>query len=489
MSKSIHLGQRWTVGSEIGKGGFGHVFEAVGEDGSRAAVKLIPKEPGADRELLFEDLTGVRYVVPILDSGESDGHWVLVMPRAVESLRAHLTDRGPLSPEEVVSTVTDIVTALADLQGRVVHRDIKPENVLFLDGHWCLSDFGIARYAEASTAADTHKWAWTSAYNPPERWRGERAGPASDIYSLGVMVFEMLAGRRPFAGPDFRTQHLTEDAPPLTGCPTLLASLVTECLFKAADVRPTAASLLARLALITKPSSAAAIQLQAASQAQVAKVAKEAAIRSAERSVEDQRLEIASSARKLLAMIWERLSQSIRENAPAAKWQLGRAGSILGSSVALGPATLSFGEVLQSNDDAWGLHAPKFRVIAYATIDLRIPPDRFEYEGRSHSLWFCDAQTVGELRWYETAFMISPLIAKRGRQDPFALPPGGQSGQALGAAMTEFDVAWPFTPLEPGNDGEFIERWMAWFAQAAQGKLSNPSTMPERRPEGSWRRQ
>ena len=488
MSSIIQLAQRWVLGPQIGRGGFGRVFEAVGDDGRLAAAKLIPKEPGADRELLFEDLMGVRRVVPIIDSGEWEANWVLVMPRAAKSLRTHLTERGSLSAEETVAILSDVAMALADLRGRVIHRDIKPENLLFLDGQWCLSDFGIARYAEASTAPDTHKWAWTPPYNPPERWRGERATPASDIYSLGVMAFEMLSGRWPFVGPDFRSQHLTEDSPPLTGCPALLASFVTECLFKAANVRPTAANLLARLALIFRPSSPGAGHLQAANQAQVQRIANETAVQSAARSASERRREIVASATKALAIVAERLGQSIRDNAPAAAWQPAQRGGLLGSSVRLGPATLCLSSVEHSRDDVWRYWRPGFQLIAHAAIDVRIPPDRYDYEGRSHSLWFCDAQESGVFRWYETAFMISPLIPKRGRQDPFALPPGEEAGKALSPGLAEVQVAWPFTPVEPGNEVEFLERWMAWFAQAAQGQLGNPSSMPERRPEGSWRR-
>ncbi len=488
MTSAIQLARRWVLGPQIGKGGFGRVFEAVGDDGRLAVAKLVPKEPGADRELLFQDLTGVRRVVPIIDSGEREGSWILVMPRAAKSLRTHLAERGSLAAEEAVTILSDVAMALADLQGRVVHRDIKPDNLLFLDGQWCLSDFGISRYAEASTAPDTHKWAWTPAYNPPERWRDERATPASDIYSLGVMAFEMLSGRCPFVGPDFRSQHLTEDPPPLTGCPALFAALVTECLFKAADVRPTAANLLARLALIFRPTSPVASQLQAANQAQVQRIANEGAEHSAARSAAERRREIVVSATKALALVAERLGQSIRDNAPSAVWQAAQRGALLGSSVGLGPATLSLSFVEYSRDDAWGHWLPGFQVIAHSTVEVRIPPDRFQYEGRSHSLWFCDAQEPGVLRWYETAFMVSPLIPKRSRQNPFALPPGEEAGKALSSVITEFQVAWPFTPIEPGTEVEFQERWMAWFAQAAQGQLARPSSMPERRPEGSWRR-
>lgn len=490
VSTVIQLKRRWLLGSQIGKGGFGRVFEALDEAGCPGAVKLIPKDLGASRELLFEDLTGVHNVVPIIDSGEFNGQWVLAMPRADMSLRAHLDQRRTLPPEEGVPILIDVATALADLQGRVVHRDVKPANALLLDGHWCLCDFGIARYAEASTSPDTHKYAWTSAYNPPERWHGQRATAASDIYSLGVMAFEMLMGHRPFPGPDgpdFRNQHLTEDPPALTGCPVLLASLVTECLLKAPEARPTAANLLARLKLVLKPTTPAASLLQAANQGQVLRLSTQTAQQSAARSAAEQRRELFTSATKVLGMMAEQLGQSIRENAPAAAWQMGPQGKLLGSSVTLGQATLSFGSVSECREDDWAGRKPLIDVVAYATIGVKFPPDYYEYEGRSHSLWFCDAQEQGVYGWYETAFMVSAVIPKRGRQNPFALPPSKEAGGALSRAITPFDVAWPFTPIEPGNDDEFLERWMTWFGQAAQGNLRYPSTMPERNSQGSWR--
>jgi serine/threonine-protein kinase len=156
--------------------------------------------------------------------------------------------------------------------------------------------------------------------------------------------------------------------------------------------------------------------------------------------------------------------------------------------VRLGPAKLSFSEVKESREDVWGMWKPKFDVFAHASLEIRIPPDRFQYEGRSHSLWFCDAQEVGIFRWYETSFKFFALSGKRGRLTPFALAPGLEAGKALSPGMTEFEVAWPFTPVEAGNEVDFLERWMTWFAQAAQGQLSDTSSMPERSPVGSWRR-
>jgi eukaryotic-like serine/threonine-protein kinase len=84
--------------------------------------------------------------------------------------------------------------------------------------------------------------------------------------------------------------------------------------------------------------------------------------------------------------------------------------------------------------------------------------------------------------------MISPMIARQGRQDPFALDPGEESARAVWPGMAEFQVAWPFTRLEPDDLTEFVSRWAGWLASAANGGLTRPSTMPERSPEGSWRR-
>lgn len=486
MGMEIHLNQCWQLGVQIGKGGFGRVFEAVGEDGRQAAVKLIPKEPGADRELLFEDLKGVRCVVPIIDSGDWESHWVIVMPRADKSLREHLQENGTLSVAETVTVLTDIATALSDIKGRVVHRDLKPENVLLLNGHWCISDFGIARYAEASTAVDTHKWSWTAPYNPPERWRFERAIPASDIYSLGVMAFEMVTGGRPFNGPDFREQHLTQEPPLMTGHPPLLAALVAECLMKAPEVRPSADSLLTRLDRVLRPASSGASLLQAASLAQSQQIAGEASAMSAAQNEAQRKQQVVASASKVLSMLIEQLEQSVRDNAPAVVIQP-TTNRFSSWSAKLGQATLSIKPVEEARTDVWGHWSPKIQVIAHTMIEIRIPPDRYEYEGRGHSLWFCDAQEEGVFGWYETAFMFNPLVGKRGRQNPFALPPGVEAGKAISNVMAEFQVAWPFTRINIGQEHDFLDRWMTWFAQAAQGQLVYPRSMPERPPQGSWR--
>ena len=103
-------------------------------------------------------------------------------------------------------------------------------------------------------------------------------------------------------------------------------------------------------------------------------------------------------------------------------------------------------------------------------------------------MWYCDAQKAGVFRWYETAFMIMPLIPKRGRLDPFALGPGRDAYVALAPVMGKYQVAWPFAPIDQSDESDFIERWLGWFAEGAHGLLRHPSHMPERDPNGTWRR-
>ena len=261
---TITLSRVWQLGDQIASGGFGKVFAAQADNWAEAVLKLIPKEPGASRELLFETLSGLPNILPILDTGEWEDYYVLAMPRAQKSLRQHLEEsEGKLAIDEAMAVWADLAEALAFLEVGVVHRDLKPENALFYEGHWCLVDFGIARYAEATTALDTRKYAMTAPYAAPEQWRGERAANAMDLYAFGVMAFELFQGQLPFPGPDFREQCLNQPPPSITCYPPSLASLVNECLFKPPMARPTPANILARLRARQRTASPAAGKLQA----------------------------------------------------------------------------------------------------------------------------------------------------------------------------------------------------------------------------------
>lgn len=389
----IKLKSEWTIGTQIGSGGFGRVFAAENAAGDRAVVKLVPKAPGADRELLFVKLDGVTGVVPIIDSGEHENYWALVMPQAKESLRQHLTSAGgSLSAADATAILCDIAAALADLNGKVVHRDLKPENVLLLNGVWCLADFGIARYAEATTAPDTQKYSMSAPYAAPERWRAERATSAVDVYALGIMAFEMLSGSRPFAGPnfeDFREQHLHTDPPMLNAGTSSLKAIVTEALFKAPGARPSPTNLLARLKRSQQQRLVGLTKLSEAHLGEVARKSESDRLASEFRSGAERRNDLFSGASALLDALYVELSQSIMDAAPSVT--RGGGGKRSGSTFDLGSAQLELVPVTKTPTNPWEWEAPAFDVVAHAGVILRIPKDRYEFAGRSHSLWYCDA--------------------------------------------------------------------------------------------------
>ena len=489
MTEVINLNQEWHIGDQLGAGGFGRVYLAQSKFGARAVIKLVPKAPGADREILFEDLDGVPNVVPFLDRGEWKDFWVLVMRKADKSLRDHLSENSDrLSLNVTMQVLSDVAQALAALDGRIVHRDIKPDNILLLNGRWCLADFGISRYAEATTAPETHKYSMTPPYAAPEQWRGERATSATDVYALGVVAYELLAGELPFSGPgvhDYRRQHLQNTPKSIPGVPPKLQSLIDECLYKAPEARPRPQNLLARLQGSVRIGSEAENRLQQANALEVQRRAEADRQESEVKSDAERRSGLMQAADRSLEHVVALLNEQILSNAPASE----RTNPMSHWSWSLNEAKLSVASSRmaesRSHDDT---NSQPFEIIAYSDITLRIPPAQNGYEGRAHSLWYCDAKDAGVFRWYETAFMFSPLIPKRGRINPFALGPGREAYIALSPAIAEYQSAWPFTPIDQGDEGDFLERWIGWFADAAQGLLHPPRRMPERNPNGTWRR-
>lgn len=346
----LHFEHDWVVGERIAGGGFASVYE-VDSEGTAGAAKFIPKDPGAKRELLFaDDLGSARNVVPVIGSGETEDHWVIVMPRAEQSLRQWL-DRldGPADLEAGLRVIEDMATALGDIDGRVAHRDVKPENVLFLDGAWCLSDFGISRYVEATTSQDTRKFALTYAYAAPERWRFIRATTATDVYSLGIVAFETLAGRRPFLGPTedaYREQHLDESPPRLADAPPLLSALVDECMFKGPEARPTPANILLRVEQARKtPPSPGLKRLQEAHSSAVARHAETALQQSHARSDSERRAELFEAAEVGFQRLATELAAEIEGAAPSASTSHR---SVPAWSISLGQATLTLSRAKQA---------------------------------------------------------------------------------------------------------------------------------------------
>ncbi|MEU8387511.1 serine/threonine-protein kinase [Micromonospora sp. NPDC048843] len=503
----LKLSENWALGERIGGGGFGSVFAASSPRHQDAVAKLIPKKPGSARELLFVDLGGARNVVPIIDSGETLDSWVLIMPRAEKSLRQNL--QSALSPTEAIAVLSDIALALSDLQGKVVHRDLKPENILLLDGKWCIADFGVSRYAEATTAPDTQKYSMTPPYAAPEQWRSERATSATDVYAFGVLAYELLTGSWPFRGPgasDFRDQHLHYEPPPLDGVSLALVSLVEECLYKAPQTRPSPSNLSARLERASHTISGTGLSLlREANRAVIAQRGEEGRAAERARSEKERRAEIAKSAQKAISRIMDALRAAIMDSAPVAEF-VPRTVDLdpvskepyvrpLGWRIHLNKATLDFVIPVGAQIDLQSRFELPFDVVYYARIGVERPKDHprdTEYRGRSHALWYCDAQESGRYQWFETAFANTSWHAPSPQKldvEPFAMDPTDESAKAFRLGVWAHQVAWPFMAVVIDDLDDFINRWAAWLADCSIGQLSRPSRIPERAVEGSWRRQ
>ena len=445
-----------------------------------AVAKFVPKVPEAQRELLFVDLGEARNVVPIVDSGEHGDEYVLVMPRAEKALRDHI-EGGGLTEAEAVAALSDIAGALDDLDGRVVHRDLKPENVLLLNGRWCLADFGISRYAEATTAPDTRKYAMTAPYAAPEQWQFERATAATDIYALGVIGYEMLAGARPIAGPSpeqYREQHLQQTPPQLQNVSSPLAALVAECLYKRPEARPSAGEVVQRLQRAEDPPRGPNLgRLQQAHEEEITARASQQSQAAAAQSAQERREALVADARTSFAGIADRLHDPLVGAAPSIERVEGSGDRW---ALRLGEATLRLTEPIQHRDQ--GVSLP-FEVIAHASLSVEGRGYQ-GYRGRSHSLWYCDAGEAGRFAWQEVAFMET--LGGIGNVAPFALSPA-DAAIAFSPTMGTKQLARSLRRLTEGELDACVERWGNWFADAHNGTLRMPMQLPEEAIEKSWR--
>ena len=431
-------------------------------------AKFIPKDPGADRELLFPRLSDIGHVVPVVDTGAWEAYWIIVMPKADMSLADLLSEAGGPVPEvQATPILLDVAKALASMKNRVVHRDVKPANILSLDGRWCLADFGISRYAEATTAKNTRKFAWTPQYAAPEQWRGERATSATDVYAFGGVAYHLLAGNPPFIGPeshDYRKQHLHNPPAPIPDIAPEMVSLVDECLMKAPEARPNPESILVRLKQAHRPQTEAARRLQEANSRVVRKRVERASIESAAQSERERKRQLREAAEKSLTRIVTMLDDQIRTLASASA--AGSQGTG-GWQATLGSATLSVAPVSE-RDEVFALRdSVEWEVLASSSIALRTPRDRYGHEGMAHSLWYLRQSEGDAYRWYELAFKVHALYQGRSTIDPFSLPPGSDDAQfALSAGMYRIDVAKHPVTIDQGAEERFVQRWISFFADA-----------------------
>lgn len=209
------LGDRYSVERELGQGGMATVYLAEDlKHGRKVAIKILKPELAAAvgterflREIAISAKLRHPHILPLYDSGGAEALLYYVMPFVEgETLRSRLDRETQLPVENALEIARQVADALSYAHARgVIHRDIKPANILLESGHAMVADFGIARAITAARGeglTETGMTVGTPAYLSPEQAAGERnLDGRSDVYALGCVLYEMLAGQPPFTGP------------------------------------------------------------------------------------------------------------------------------------------------------------------------------------------------------------------------------------------------------------------------------------------------
>jgi predicted Ser/Thr protein kinase len=255
---------RFRIECEIGTGGMGTVYRAIHLGLERTvAVKIIKPEFASDRDVAERFMREARtmarlrhaHAAMIFDAGNlPDGRHFIVM-EFVEgaTLSEALAREGRFTPERAVRIASDICDVLAEAHKLgIIHRDLKPSNIMLNERGVCVLDFGVAKVlATSADSTSTHATTGSGAivgtprYMSPEQCMGQRVGARSDLYSLGVLLYEMLAGRPPFIDPlpsAVLVRQATQPPPPLPvlrrDVPRRLALAIHTLLAKRPEDRP-----------------------------------------------------------------------------------------------------------------------------------------------------------------------------------------------------------------------------------------------------------
>lgn len=255
MSSARDIAGRYRVTSPIGRGGMGEVWNGTDLRLNRPiAIKLVSapgpgREPDARRRFRREARITARLrhagVPTVYDFGEDGALFLVMEPLPGDSVGKLLDEHGalPASWAAFIGAQTCAVLVAAHAAG-LIHRDVKPENLMLgPDGAIRVIDFGVATSTgdEFSRITQTGQIPGTARYMAPELLHGAGASHASDLYAVGCLLYELLAGERPFQSPhvlDEITRRQSEPPPPLDGVPGELAGLVYTLLAKEPESRP-----------------------------------------------------------------------------------------------------------------------------------------------------------------------------------------------------------------------------------------------------------
>ena len=273
-TQGVSFGGRYELDSRIAVGGMGEVWEATDHViGRTVAIKILKDEYMGDPGFLERFRAEARHaalvnhegIASVFDYGEENGSAFLVMELVPgEALSTILERDGSLSTDKTLDIVAQTASALqAAHAAGLVHRDIKPGNLLITpDGRVKITDFGIARIADQVPLTATGQVMGTVQYLSPEQASGHAASPATDIYSLGIVAYECLAGKRPFTGESqvaIAMAQINDEPPPLpASVPEPVVNLVMAMIAKKPVERPASAAAVSRAAIALRRGDVAA---------------------------------------------------------------------------------------------------------------------------------------------------------------------------------------------------------------------------------------
>lgn len=465
------------------EGGFGIVYLGSDKSGNEVAVKKIKieAEEASHRELtIVDELAGKNFehILEVYDSGqdaESESYYI-VMPKAEKSLQDYIDEKGTLTDNESIEILLQIILGLLEIPD-IVHRDLKPDNVLLHDGKWKVSDFGIARFVEKATSKNTLKECLTPAYAAPEQCKLERSTNFTDIYALGCVGYTLLIGKPPFSGPtleEFCYQHINEKPPRLEITNHTLANLLSLMLRKSPGVRPSGNRIKIILEKIKdikidKESNSALKELsEAASKVSRREAEKEATLRQ-EINKRQQRENIASEAYEILDEIFQTLLDKITDVAPNAK-------KVNSKHLKLDRAELTihymtYGKVI--NESAFSNAG--WDVVAGCLIVVIQHQPNYTW---GSNLWFMRTDPSSDYRWYEVSYMDTPTMSVGHEFTPFAIENIEDADYAASNIVHTYQIAWGPRPIDHEDIEDFYNRWTKLFANALEGKLRHPRSLP-----------
>ena len=253
LAKGQKINDRYEIVKSIGEGGMANVYLAIDLILDRkVAVKVLRGDLANDEKFIrrfqreaksVSDLSHPN-IVEVYDVGEEDGQYYIVMEYIEgKTLKQLINKRGALTLPEVIDIMTQLTDGLAHAhEAYIIHRDIKPQNIMILDnGLVKITDFGIAMATNATQLTQTNSVMGSVHYLPPEQASGKGSTIKSDIYSLGILMYELITGSVPFKGDnavEIALKHMKEKIPSVRKQNPLIPQSVENIILKATAKNP-----------------------------------------------------------------------------------------------------------------------------------------------------------------------------------------------------------------------------------------------------------